>query len=71
MIFGDRNLLGDDSPENRLDLFWANLIEELEDLHRLLSNSNKLTFCRTHHWDPELPQKQPAPIWKLAIAGAR
>ena len=44
VIFGDRSLLGHNSPlMNRPDLFWANSIEELEDLvQRLFADPNKL-----------------------------
>ena len=44
VIFGDRKLLGDISPLiNRPDLFWANSVDELENLvQRLFADPNKL-----------------------------
>ncbi|WP_186571065.1 glycosyltransferase [Synechococcus sp. PROS-U-1] len=44
MIFGDRSLLGDNSPlANRPDLFWASSIDKLETLvQRLFADPSKL-----------------------------
>ena len=57
VIFGDRNLLGDNSPlGNRPDLFWANSIEELENLvQRLFAHPNELKSISV----------EPPPYWDL------
>ena len=57
VIFGNRNLLGANSPlASRPDLFWANSIEELEKLVlRLFSDPNKLRSVPV----------EPPPYWDL------
>jgi hypothetical protein len=57
VIFGDRNLLGDNSPlANRPDLFWVNSIEELENLvQRLFADANGLKSIPV----------EPPPYWGL------
>ena len=57
VIFGDRNLLGDNSPlANRPDLFWADSIKELEELvKRLFAYPNKLKSIPV----------EPPPYWDL------
>ena len=57
VIFGDRNLLGDNSPvSNRPDLFWANSIGELEALvQELFADPTRLR---------DIPVAQP-PYWDL------
>ena len=57
VIFGDRSLLGNNSPlADRLDLFWANSIEKLESLvQRLLAEPNKLKSIPV----------EPPPYWDL------
>ena len=46
MIFGDRSLLGDNSPlANRPDLFWANSIGELE---AVVQNSLLINKASSH-----------------------
>ena len=56
VIFGDRNLLGDNSPlANRPDLFWAQTIEELEALvQRLFADPNtlkRIPVAPPPYWD--------------------
>ena len=57
LIFGDRKLLGDNSPlTNRPDLLWANSIEELEALvQKLFANPYKLKSIPV----------EPPPYWEL------
>ena len=57
VIFGDRNLLGDNSTlANRPDLFWANSISELESLvQKLFADPNKLKNIPVN----------PPPYWEL------
>ena len=57
VIFGDRSLLGHNSPLiNRPDLFWANSIEELEDLvQKLFAEPKKLQAIPV----------EPPPYWAL------
>ena len=57
VIFGDRNLLGDNSTlANRPDLFWANSISELETLvQKLFADHNKLRNIPVN----------PPPYWEL------
>ena len=57
VIFGDSNLLGDNSPlAKRPDLFWANSIEELEELvQRQFADPNKLKSIPV----------EPPPYWDL------
>ena len=57
VIFGNRNLLGDNMPlANRPDLFWANSIEKLEELvQRLFADPNKLKSISV----------EPPPYWDL------
>ena len=63
VIFGDRSLLGDNSPlANRCDLFWANTIEELENLvQRLFADPTKLRAIPVNkppYWDLKALLKQ-------------
>ena len=57
VIFGDRKLLGDNSPlAKRSDLFWANSIEGLEGLvQRLFADTNQLKSIPV----------EPPPYWDL------
>ena len=57
VIFGDRNLLGDNSAlAKRPDLFWAKSIEELENLvQRLFADPNQLKSIPV----------EPPPYWDL------
>ena len=57
VIFGNRNLLGDNSPlSNRPDLFWARSIEGLENLvKKLLAEPNQLKSIPV----------EPPPLWDL------
>ena len=57
VIFGDRNLLGDNNAlAKRPDLFWANSIEELEDLvQRLFRDPFQLKSIPV----------EPPPYWDL------
>ena len=63
VIFGDRSLLGNNSPlANRFDLFWANTIEELENLvQRLFADPTKLRAIPVNeppYWDLKALLKQ-------------
>ena len=63
VIFGDRSLLGNNSPlANRCDLFWANTIEELENLvQRLFADPTKLRAIPVNeppYWDLKALLKQ-------------
>ena len=66
VIFGNRTLLGENSPlESRLDLFWANSIEELEELvSRLFADPNKL---KSIHVEPP-PYLELNALLKKALA---
>ena len=57
VIFGDRNLLGNNSPlANRPDLLWANSIEKIEELvQRLFAEPNQLKSIPV----------EPPPYWEL------
>ena len=57
VIFGDRSLLGSNSPlANRPDLLWANSIEKIEELvQRLFANPDQLKSIPV----------EPPPYWDL------